>query len=161
MQGIAARTSPLDASPKGSCSNSDFLEDSIWKPRNLLADAQSKASRALLLRQRREWNWAGVRECWTIHDKSSSSPDKSVSGDGCLEEEACALLKSGAAVHVFSFLKEKSQSGVKMKAISGKAWPQGGSALIPHVALTPASKLYPWPVAAGSGGLCGLDLLYS
>ena len=57
MQGIAARTSPLDASPKGSCSNSDFLEDGIWKPRNLLADAQSKASRTLLLWQR---DWSGT-----------------------------------------------------------------------------------------------------
>lgn len=47
---------------------------------------------------------------FTIHDKSSSSPDKSVSRDGCLEEGACALLKSGTeVVHVFSFLKEKSQ----------------------------------------------------
>lgn len=57
--------------------------------------------------------------------------------------------------------QREEPSGVKMKANSGEAWSQGGSALIPHVTLTPASKLYPWPVAAGSGGLCGLDLLYS
>lgn len=43
--GISARTSPLDTSPKGSCSNSNFLEDSIWKSRSLLAGVQSKGSR--------------------------------------------------------------------------------------------------------------------
>lgn len=31
MWGISGRTSPLDISLKGSCSNSSFLEDSIWK----------------------------------------------------------------------------------------------------------------------------------
>lgn len=119
-----------------------------------------KAKQVELCFSDREWTWARVREYSTIHDKSSSSPDKSVSEDGCLKEGARVLLKSGLW-YTCSPFSEKSQVERKRRQIQGRLGLSGRLSPDTSCHTDPMTSCTPWPVAAGSRGHCGLDLLYS